>query len=213
MAVLLTNAPGFSCYLVMTAGSPPNPNETLSGQLLVRESRLLFAPDTKAPAVKRFARGGFSYVWDVAAQQGCLLSEALQGYAPVSSRIRVTNMSARASSPAPEMVQGHACQKTEIELASNDGASARFRVWRATDLKGLPVRIVAAAPGRPVTVSLSNFRLQAPAARLFAPPDGFTHHDSAETMMAEMAMRQENLKRKPTEAPPDFQRPASVGPR
>jgi len=75
-----------------------------------------------------------------------------------------------------------------------------------------PLRVATAAPGRPVIVNLSRIRLEAPSSRLFVPPDGFTRHDSAETMMAEMAMRQENLKRKPTEAEPaDFQAPPRVG--
>ncbi len=211
MALLLTNAPGFSCYVVMTAGSPPNPHETLSGQLLVRDSRLLFAPDPKAPAAKHFARGGFGFIWDAAQNQGCLLSEALQGYAPVSSRTRVTNLLVRPAGPALETVQGHPCKRVEIETASDDGSSAQFRVWRATDLKGLPVRIVTAATRRPLTLVCSSFRLQAPASRLFAPPDGFARHESAEAMMAEMAMRQENLKRKPTEETPDFKAQTSPG--
>ena len=85
MAILLTNTSGFSCHVVMTTGSPPIPGETVSGNSCAGAPELLFAPDAHCPAGKRFARSGFSFIWDVAAQHGYLLSEALQGYAPISS--------------------------------------------------------------------------------------------------------------------------------
>jgi hypothetical protein len=212
MAVLLTNTPGFSCYVVMTTGSPPIPGETVSGNLLCRGSELLFAPDAHWLAGKRFARSGFSFTWNVATQHGYLLSEALQGYAPISSRVQATNVLALPSRSASEVVEGRHCQRTEVEVESSDGSKTPFQVWRASDLKGAPLRIASAAPGRPVLVSFSKFRFEAPSSRLFVPPEGFTRHDSAETMMAEMTMRQENLKRKPTEGEGiEVQPPPSVG--
>ena len=212
MAVLLTNSPGFSCHVVMTSGSPPVPGETVSGQLLCRGSQLLFAPDAHWLGGKRFARAGFIFVWDVGAQQGYVLSEALQGYAPISSPVQATNVLPLRGHAASESVEGHHCQRTEFEVESSDGSKAPFQVWRASDLKAAPLRIANAAPGRPVIVNLSNIRPEAPASRLFVPPDGFTRHDSAETLMAEMAMRQENLKRKPAAEPStDFQPPAAGG--
>jgi hypothetical protein len=202
MAVLLTNAPGFSARVVMTAGSPPIPAETLTGQLLCRDSQILFAPDPKAPANKRFARAGFSFLWNVASQHGYLLSEALQGSAPISSVLVATNVAALPSREVSENLHGHPCKRSQVEVDLNDGSKAPFQVWRATDLHGLPLRIASAAAGRPTVLDLSNIRLEPPAAKLFAPPDSFTRLDSAETMMAELAMRQENLKRKPAEATP-----------
>ena len=214
MGVLLTNTTGFSCHVVMTTGSPPIPGETVSGQLLCRGAELLFAPDADSPAGRRFKRGGFIFIWEVATQHGYLLSEALQGYAPISSRLQATNVQTLASRPASEEVEGHRCQKTEVQVESNDGSKVPFQVWRAADLNGAPLRIGTAAPGRPVAVNLSKFRLGAPSGQLFLPPEGFTAHDSAETMMAEIAMRQENLKRKPTEEQPaDLQQPSGVGTR
>jgi len=212
MAVLLTNSPGFSCHVVMTSGSPPVPGETVSGQLLCRGSQLLFAPDAHWLGGKRFLRAGFIFMWDVGAQQGYVLSEALQGYAPISSPVQATNVLALPAHLASESVEGHHCQRTEFEVESSDGSKAPFQVWRASDLKAAPLRIASAAPGRPVIVNLSNLRFEAPSSRLFTPPDGFTRHDSAETLMAEMAMRQENLKRKPAETPStDFQPPSAGG--
>ena len=212
MAVLLINASGFSCHVVMTTGSPPIPAETLSGQLLCRGSQLLFAPDAHCPAAKRFARCGFSFIWDVRAQRGYMLSEALQGCAPISSQVQATNVLTLPSRSVSEKVQGHHCKRTDVEVESDDGSKAPFQVWRASESNSVPLRIATAAPGRPVIVDLSNIRLEVPSSRLFAPPDGFTRHDSAETMMAEMAMRQENLKRKPTETEPtELQAPPRMG--
>jgi hypothetical protein len=206
MGVLLTNTTGFSCHVVMTTGSPPIPGETISGQLLCRGSQLLFAPDADSPSGKRFKRCGFIFIWEVGAQRGYLLSEALQGYAPISSRVQATNILALASRSASEGIGGHRCQRTEVEVETNDGSKAPFQVWRASDLNAAPLRIATAAPGRPVIVNFSKIRLGAPSSRLFLPPDGFTAHDSAETMMGEMAMRQENLKRKSAEEQPtEFQ--------
>jgi hypothetical protein len=208
MGVLLTNTTGYSCRVVMTTGSPPVPGETVSGQLLCRGSQLLFAPDANSPAGKRFARCQFSFVWEVGAQRGYMLSEALQGYAPISSQVQATNVVALASRSASEEVGGHRCQRTDVQVESNDGSKAPFQVWRAPDLNAAPLRIATAAPGRSVVVNFSKIRLEVPSSRLFVPPEGFTAHDSAETLMAEMAMRQENLKRKPSEEQPaDFQAP------
>ena len=212
MAVLLTNTSGFSCRVVMTTGSPPIPGETVSGQLLCRGSQLLFAPDAHSPAGKRFARGLFSFIWDVGAQHGYLLSETLQGCAPISTQVQATNVLALPSRSVSETIEGHHCKRTDVEVDSSDGSKAPFQVWRASDLNAAPLRIATAAPGRTVIVNFSKFRLEAPSSRLFAPPDSFTRHDSAETMMAEMAIRQENLKRKPTEeAPSDFRAPPRMG--
>ena len=214
MAVLLTNTNGFSCHVVMTIGSPPNPKETVSGELLCRGSQLLFAPDAHSPANKKFARGQFSFLWDVAGRHGYLLSEALQGYAPISSQVQATNVLTVDSRPAAAQLEGYRCQRTTVEVECSNGSKASFQVWRASDLNAAPVRIASASPGRPLLANFSQFRRLAPAVRLFVPPDSFTRHESAETMMAEMAMRQENLRRKPAEErPTEFQAQPQAGPR
>jgi hypothetical protein len=202
MAVLLTNSTGFSARVVMTTGTPPIPTQTITGELLCRGSELLFAPDPKSPAEKRFARAGFSFVWNVASQRGFLLSEALQGCAPISSQLHSTEVRPLPSRSVSERIEGHPCMRTEVEVQSSDGSKTPFRVWRASDLQEIPLRVATTAVGRSMVLNLSKVRIETPAARLFVPPDSFTRLDSAETVMAEMAMRQENLKRKVTEETP-----------
>ena len=46
-------------------------------------------------------------------------------------------------------------------------------------------------------MSFSKIRLEPPTAELFAPPNDFTKYDSAEAMVAELVMRQRNLKLQP----------------
>ena len=103
--------------------------------------QFLFAPDARWLADKRFARSGFSFTWNVAAQHGYLLSEALQGYAPISSRVQATNVLALPSRAVSEVVEGHHCQSTEAEVESSDGSKTPFQVWRASDLKATPLAL------------------------------------------------------------------------
>lgn len=206
MAVLLTNTPGFAGRVALEFGSPADPAETISGQLLCRGPKLLFEPDANSPLGKRFRAGGFVFLWNVAERGGWLVSEALQGYAPISSQVQVTKVIIHAATAASEQVDGHACQETEVEVASADG-STRFQVWRATDLNAIPLRIASATDTRPLRLSLSRLQLEVPSDRVFLPPAGFTRYDSAETMMAEMAMRQENLWRKPAPEPGEMEPP------
>ena len=99
---------------------------------------------------------------------------------------------------APEKVAGHPCQPAEATVAASDGSATVLRLWRATDLKGLPVRITCAANGTPLTLTLSKVRLEALPDDLFLPPNGFTKYDSAKALMNELAARQQNYKRRPT---------------
>jgi hypothetical protein len=201
MGVLLTNLPGFAAHVRLDSEHPSSTTEPFSGELLGRGPKLLFAPDFSSAATKRFRACGFSFVWDVSEQRGFLFSEALQGYAPISSQVQATNVVAGPARLASDKVDGHACEQVELTVDSRGGAPAVFRVWRATDLQGFPVRILCVGQVRPLTLYCSSIRLEAPAAKLFQPPGDFTRYESSEAMMAEMAIREENLHRKPKEKP------------
>jgi hypothetical protein len=82
-------------------------------------------------------------------------------------------------------------------VTASDGAATFFQVWRATDLKGVPLRIICPSNGMPMTLTLSKVRLETVPADLFVPPNGFSKYDSVEAMMTELAMRGMNLGRKP----------------
>jgi hypothetical protein len=141
--------------------------------------------------------GAVSFVWDVAQNGGYMLSEALQGYAPIASNLRFTNVAAKAAAggSTPERVEGHWCEQQELVVSSSDGAAVEFRVWRAADLKGFPLRINWATNSTSCAVSFSKLQLKAPPSELFSPPDGFTKYESPEAMMNELLLRQQSIRR------------------
>ena len=208
MAVLFTNTAGFSARLVVENEAFRNPARPLTGQLLGRSPWLLFAPDPGEVPDKHAPAGGYSYLWNPAEQRGFVLSEALQGYAPVAQKLQATNVTIRLTQAAAQKIGGHACATEEATVQLSDGSQTVFQVWQATDLKGFPVRISATSNAAPLAVSLSKIRLEPPTADLFAPPEGFTRYDSPEMMADELVMRQHNLKRKGREELEPLDRPA-----
>jgi len=191
MAVLLTNAAGFSGHVLLETRLPGRPPDTVSGDLLGLGTQLLFSgvPRTKAAR----SRGQEIFSWDVATGRGYVFNEALQGYAPLTSSLAVANIAVRPGSRPPEKIAGYRCESEEVTLGSTEG-TAVYDVWRAPDLKGMPLRIDSPASPASFTLSLSNVRLEAPPAKIFLPPEGFTKYDSPEAMTAELITRQHNLK-------------------
>src|SRR5689334_21454670 len=84
-ALLFTNVSGFSAHVSMTTDSPYPSLHEVSGELVSRDGKLLFAPGPRKQEKKKNSRGGFLFVWDVMAHQGFVVSDALQAYAPYSS--------------------------------------------------------------------------------------------------------------------------------
>ena len=143
---------------------------------------------------------GAAFVWDVAGNSGYMLNDPLQAYAPIAANRQFTNItvSAAPSNSAPERVAGHPCQPTDVTVAASDGSATVCRAWRATDLKGFPMRITCASNGTLLTLSLSNVRLEALPGDLFRPPNDFTKYNSAQALMNELEARQQDIKRRPT---------------
>jgi hypothetical protein len=196
IGILLTNSAGFNARLAVEKESRSSPEaRPITGELLVRGSKLLFAPGTEEPVSKRSRPGGFSFIWDVAEGRGYILSEALQVYAPVVSQLRPTNLLTQATASTRQKVDGHPCEPADATVQMSDGSASLVHVWRAVDLKGVPVRLSTATNSIPLAVGLSRIRLEAPPAILFAPPAGFAQYDSPQAMADEIALRQHNLKR------------------
>ncbi len=209
VSVLLTNVDGFGAHVVMETRVFADRVETVSGKLLGRGNKLLFAPESHVSAGKSRGGGDASFIWDVAENSGYVLNEPLQGYAPMISNVRFTNLVVRPRMvhSAPEKVEGHSCEQEEVVVTSSDGSVVTFRVWRAADLKGFPVRINLATNSTPPTLSFSQIHLETPADKLFLPPDGFAKYDSVETMLNELAARQQFLKHgKPQQGTGETQR-------
>ncbi len=198
MALLLTNADGFRARVVLESAVPSQEAQTIAGELMVRGGKLLFAPEPRKVAKKQPRPEDSAFVWDVNKSGGYVLNEPLQAYAPISSSRHFTNVTTGAAliTASAEKVAGHHCQVTEVTVMASDGVATVFRVWRAPDLKGLPLRIECSSGGVPLTLTLAKVRLEAVPNDLFIPPNGFTKYDSPEGMMTEMALRRVNLSRK-----------------
>jgi hypothetical protein len=183
-SALLTNTEGFSARATVRGDSAFPGSEFVEGELLGRGSKLVFAPGKTEPENKQLRLGAFSYIWDVASGTGFLLSEALQGYAPVASTLRVTNLVYESGGSPPR----------EVTAFMNDGSKTVFRVWPGDTRKEFPSRIEARGT-LPLTVSLAKIRLQSPPADLFVPPDSFSKYPTADALADEIAVRQHNLGR------------------
>ncbi len=192
VGVLLTNTDGFSAHVLMTAPGEPHP---VSGDLLSRGDELLFAPALKKSESKLWRLGTPTYLWNPAQDSGFLLSEALQGYAPVSSSTKVVAIHAAPPQAAPERFAGQACEVQEVSLETASGSNEVVRIWRTVS-RHIPARITVLSGAEPMTLEFSQLRAEAAAAKLFQPPADFTRYTSAEAMMSEVSMREQSLKRK-----------------
>ncbi len=194
MGLFFTNgAEGFNARLVVAGQGSSSPGDLASGQLLCRGSKLLFTPDYSGSTKDRARGGELSFVWDTAESRGYVLSEVLQAYAPCALSARATNIVATVEPGPAQKVEGHPCEVQAATVSMSDGSTAIFRVFRATDLKGLAIRILSATNLPSQMVSLSKIRLESPPPDLFAPPTGFTKYNSGEAMMDELVARQRGL--------------------
>jgi hypothetical protein len=200
MALLLTNVAGFRAHAVLESGASAKGVEVIAGELMGRGGKLAFAPEPGSSTGKRSHLGHSAFIWDVTANRGYLLNDPLQAYAPISATGQFTNLvtGSATSGAAPENISGYPCQPAQATVVASDGSVTGFRLWRAADLNGLPVRITRASDGPSLTLTLSKVRLEPVSADLFQPPNGFTKYDSPEGLMNEFAARQQNLKRRPT---------------
>lgn len=210
IALLLTNGAGFSARAEVQEESSLDKQSSSSGELLARGTKLLYAPNSAESTDAHHQPGGYSFIWDAAECRGYVLSEALQGYAPISSALPVTNIEFNPSKAGAQRISGHPCEPATATVRSADGATADFEILRAMDLNGLPVRIQAAAKPNPLTLTLSKIRLEAPPADVFSPPEGFTKYPNPDAMADELAARQNNIRRRnrgQMEPPSDLGRP------
>lgn len=205
MALLLTNVDGFHAHVVLESGGPSHTAQNVTGELMVQGSKLMFAPAPDGTPKKQVHAEDSAFIWDVIESRGYVLNDPLQGYAPVSSSRQFTNL-VPAVVPeigAPEKIAGHPCVLTEVTITATDGNPSVYRVWRARDLPGIPLRISCPSNGFPVTLTLSKVKLETVPKDSFQPPNGFTKYESPEAMMAELFLRKHNLSRKKSFQPED----------
>ena len=190
---------GFSAKVEVDLPGVVDKTRRLSGTLLGREDRLLFAGDRDN-----------SFIWKVADRSGFLVNEPLQGYAPLTAALDISNIVITAESANAESINGHPCHKTEISVHLADGATDQITVWRATDLGDLPLRIVSSTGPNRFTANFSKMRLEKPSRDLFEPPKEFSKYASAEALMTELVARRaatsdkyRNAGRNSDDLPPD----------
>ena len=200
-AIALTNFDGFSATVAATS-SADAVARTYSGQILEREGRLLFQPMTTAKTKKgKIVRGGMIFIWEPMLNRGEVVSEALQGYAPLAPAARITSVAPASTVGVPEPMNGHPCHRVESKVSLSDGSTAKVTEWRADDLGHVPVRVRSEQSGQLVTMDLTDIRLDLPSPELFVPPSEFTRYDSSLALINELLIRESPLKGGPTSGP------------
>ena len=181
---LLANAGGYTAKL-KTSSAPGSHLQPAAGQLIASGSKFFFQPESISG--KQGKAGQLSFIWDVTSHMGYVLSEALQGYAPITSTRVFTNIAIQAAQIQAETFEGHPVELSTATISAGNGDVSRFAVTRFRDLGGLPIRIESI--GEKFTLTLSQIRPGPPPAQLFLPPEGFTSYASAEAMMEELDAR------------------------
>jgi hypothetical protein len=199
------NADGFAARVSFEIQTPEGGADVLSGELMGRGGKLVFMPEASGARGKRLREARISFVWDHAEARGYMISDALQACAPLTPGVAFTAAASGSapSQPAAAKVEGHPCEVQDVTVSGNDGSTTSLRVWRATDLKGLPVQ-VAISPdlARPV-FRLTKIRPASPSPDALVVSDGFTKYRNVEAMMNELRMRQQGMKRRPSREGPD----------
>lgn len=193
VANLLTNQSGFEseCLITLAGGAESQPK--LSGRIfgLGGKLRLEIVPG-KAKA-KSGGAGEFGVIWDAAASQGFLLSEAMQGYAALQRSVQFTNLLTQTTAGQPDRLEGHLVDHVNVTAMGSDGQTIALQLTRAQDLGNLPLEIRSADGLNPFTITLTNVRLILPAKALFLPPDDFTKYETETALVEELTARQQNV--------------------
>lgn len=212
VGVLLTNGNAFSSEFSMTFEE--DLEHPISGQILVRGGKILLEAVFATKKKKSAVTGEFGLIWDAASNRGYVLSEALQGYAPLNNVIRYTNILTQVVTSPVERIEGHPVDKANVTVMSSDGQNMAFQLMRAQDLGGLPIQTKTLNSFQAFTLVLSEIRSEISAEDLFMPPDGFTKYESELAMLNELEIRQQGVfsaRPKDTGVNINYKTPAEAG--
>jgi hypothetical protein len=188
-SVVLTNLGGFSAHVTSTISTPGQPPRATSGELLAREGRLVFQPSLPIKGKRAKTEGGLFFIWDENRHSGYVLSEALQGYAPIKSGVGPADQLTLAKDGVQGEIDGHPCHRCQAVVLFRNGLEARLTLWQADDATHFPVRIEAVEGPSRMTLDFAEIRLEYPPQELFMPPDGFTPYASSVALMNELIVR------------------------
>jgi hypothetical protein len=199
MAVLLTNTDGFQSQVVLELRTESNHVELASGDLIGRGSRLLFIPEHAEEESRFFYSREMSFLWDVDQNKGYVLSDALQGFALMSSPAQFTNVLVQAwkSQSTLEKVEGYSCEQEDDIVSAADGSTTVLHSWNATKLNRFPLRIRSTNGTTSLTLKISDVELVKPPLEALILPEGFTKYDTVDDMMTELLKRHQDMRRRP----------------
>jgi hypothetical protein len=189
LALLLTNGGGFESEFTMTLTDASGAPLKLSGPLLVRGGKLRLEAAFDKSSDKSARMGSFGVIWDEAAHQGYVLSEALQGYAPITGLVRCTNLLIQVIAGKNERIEGHPVDTANVTVMGTDGQTITAQLLRAQDLGNLPLQIDSQNSPHPFTLALSKIQTIVPKEELFFPPYGFTKYPDETVMLDELETR------------------------
>jgi outer membrane lipoprotein-sorting protein len=88
-----------------------------------------------------------------------------------------------------ETVDSHPVVKTKAVVSDDKGVKHDYTIWKATDLKGFPIKIETSEKGQTIIMLFKDVKLAKPDANLFTPPAGYKKYDNIQTMMQEQVMK------------------------
>ena len=193
VTVLLTNGNAFSSEFTMTFEDGTEPPSRASGQIFVLGGKLRLDVAFGKSKRKSMDMGHFGLIWDVAANQGYVFSEAIQGYAPIYATVRFTNFLVQVIGGPTERIEGHLVEKAAVTAMCNNGQTISLQQLRAQDMGNLPLQVESLNSPQSFKLALSRIQLNIPATELFLPPDGFTKYKSEAAILTEIGIRQQSI--------------------
>jgi hypothetical protein len=207
-SVVLANLGGFDAHIEATIDSTEGTHQHLTGDLLGREGRLVYQPALPLKGKRARREGGLFFIWDEDKKSGYVMSEALQGYAPVQSDKYAVGALHVSGASVPTEIDGKACHKSEGTVELSNGLQARVTVWRSDEEGHFPIMIHSVDPLADVTLTFSEVHQRLPSLELFRPPDGFTAYSSSVALMNELIVRDASLRKKNDSQ--EFDEPANI---
>jgi hypothetical protein len=198
-AALPKSSDGFTAHMTMQIKLPEGRTDLIEGELIGKGNKVLFTPEPAGRRGKEMRAAKISFIWDVADGHGYILSEGLQGCAPIAANAKytITASGPLNDRPPSDKVDGHNCEVQNVTVSSDDGSTTALRVWRASDLKGMPVEIAIQPDLERPALRLSKIRPASPGPEMFTAPDGFTKYRTMQAMTSELMLRQASMKHRP----------------